>query len=522
MNHRNDKAQPKFAVLYTRVSSDGQTKVGDGLRSQERIGREFAGFQNMEVVRVFSDVITGEFADRPEFEAMLEFLANDDAGKYAVVIDDVTRFSRHFTNHWALRERLRNAGGVLMSPRMEFSDDPVEQLPEKVQALFAEHDRLTNADRTARRQRARTQNGYWTFYPGPAYEFVKSKAHNGKLLVRKEPAATALAEALEGFASGRFETQMEFKRFLDAHPDYPKGKTGKIPKQNIRKLLTNILYTGHVQYEPWGIPLTKGHHEALISYETHLKIQERLNGRPKFPVRKSINEDFPLRGCVDCADCGTPLRASWSKGRQKRYAYYVCQTKGCDSYAVSTPKKEIEDAFDALISNVSLRPEVMRVVEMMVRKAWELNSIDLANRKLSLERSLRGVQDQIDSYLDRIVETSVPSVIAAYEAKVAKLEEDRIVKSEKLAALKAQTGRKALDFDGTYRTIIAFLEKPHELWRSGRIACQRAAIKFTFGERLKWRRNEGYRTAELSLPFKHLGGIMTPNMGSNEEMVPLT
>jgi len=47
--------------------------------------------------------------------------------------------------------------------------------------------------------------------------------------MRDEPVASYLQEALEGFASGRFETQAKVKCFLESCPDFPKDtKTGSI------------------------------------------------------------------------------------------------------------------------------------------------------------------------------------------------------------------------------------------------------------------------------------------------------
>ena len=247
---------PQKAVSYVRISTIKQAKEGDGLRSQSRALEDYARYKGMEIVETFSDVISGKYASRPGMDAMLDYLRQHPDEPHAVLVHDIARLARDIVSHTELRAEISAAGGVLMSPSIEFSDDPAAQLPEKLQAVIVEHERISNAKRSASRQKARTLNGYWTFYPGPAYEFIEDKAHSGKVLVRKEPAATALADALHRFASGELSTQMELKRFLDVHPDYPKGKNGKIPKQNVRKLLTNILYTGYVEYEPWGVPLT--------------------------------------------------------------------------------------------------------------------------------------------------------------------------------------------------------------------------------------------------------------------------
>ena len=60
---------------------------------------------------------------------------------------------------------------------------------------------------------SRLEAGYWPFYPPPGYTYAKVPGH-GKLLVRKEPEAGIIQEALEGFASGRFPCQVHVQGFL--------------------------------------------------------------------------------------------------------------------------------------------------------------------------------------------------------------------------------------------------------------------------------------------------------------------
>ncbi|MED5550645.1 MAG: recombinase family protein [Pseudomonadota bacterium] len=509
------------AVIYVRISSKKQLE-GDGIRSQERTCRDFARYHDLEPVKVFSDVMSGRFVSRPGMDAMLDYLRCHRDEGLVVLIDDISRLARDYMGHMQLRDEIRAAGSELMSPTMSFYEDPARQLPEKIQALVVEQARIENAMRSASRQRARVANGYWTFYPGPAYHFVEDKKNGGSVLVRTEPAATVLAEALNGFASGRFETQAEVKRFLDNHPDFPKGKTGFIPKQNVRGLLTNILYTGYVAYEPWGIPPTKGHHEGLISFETHLRIKERLNGIPKFPIRKTIHPDFPLRGYIDCAHCGVPLKGSWSRSRNGvRHAYYGCQTKGCEAYGKSTRKAVLEGEFEKLLEAVKPNAVLLRTATRMFKAVWDIQHNDVAARAESTRRELKKIDGEIETFVSRIAGASSPNLIPIYEKELVALNEKRLAEAEKLAELSGKKSGTKLDFNEAYRTTMRFIANPLNLWRSPRVECRQAAIKYTFVTHPQWCRNSGYRTTQLSLPFKALGGIKEGVLGSFEKMVPL-
>lgn len=63
------------------------------------------------------------------------------------------------------------------------------------------------------------------------------------------------------------------------------------------------------------------------------------------------------------------------------------------------------------------------------------------------------VERQVNQFLDRIADASVPSVIAAYESRIKVLEDRKIGLVEKIGA----TGRPARSFDETLRTALQVL-----------------------------------------------------------------
>lgn len=308
--------KPQKAVIYCRVSSAKQMREGDGLSSQETRCREYASYKDYEVVEVFRDDISGGSAARPAMIAMLNFLKKHRAEGCAVIIDDISRLARDVETHIKLRTSISNAGGKLVSPSIEFGEDSDSILVENLLASVSQHQRQKNGEQTKNRMRARAMNGYWVFYPPIGYRYEKVAGH-GKLLVRDEPVASIIAEALDGYASGRFETQVEVKRFLESQPAYPKNDKGEVHQERVTELMTRAVYAGHISNESWGLTLIPAKHEALITLQTYQAIQERRNGVAKAPARKDLNEDFPLRGFVTCGCCGEPLTACWTKGAQR-------------------------------------------------------------------------------------------------------------------------------------------------------------------------------------------------------------
>ncbi|MCV2890126.1 recombinase family protein [Ruegeria aquimaris] len=317
------------AVVYARVSSSKQTKVGDGLGSQQTRCREYAKYKGLDVVETFSDDMSGSLTTRPGMKSMLSYLRRHSKKQpVIVIIDDISRLARGIEAHLQLRAAIGQAGGILKSPTIEFGEDSDSILVENMLASVSQHQRQKNAEQTINRMRARTMNGYWCFQAPIGYRYQRTAGH-GNLLVRDEPHASILAEALEGYASGRFDTQVEVKRFLESQPDFPKDLNGtEIRNQRITDMLTRPVYAGYIEAPNWNVGLRKGHHEGLISYETYLKVQQRLREGARAPARKDISEDFPLRGFVTCGDCDKPLTACWSKSKTgAKHPYYMCFTK---------------------------------------------------------------------------------------------------------------------------------------------------------------------------------------------------
>lgn len=257
---------------------------------------------------------------------------------YSVIIDDISRIARDIEAHLQLRRAIAGAGASLESPSIEFGEDSDSILVENLLASVSQHQRQKNAEQTKNRMRARVQNGYCVQrVPPPGYRYEKREGQ-GKVLVRDEPLASIIQEALEGYANGRFASQAEVTRFFQSFSAFPKTRHGTVTNETTSRVLNRVLYSGYIEAPAWGVSLRPGRHEGLVSLATFERIQVRMKEGAKAPARTDISADFPLRGFVHCADCERPMTSCWSKSKTgKKHPYYMCFTKGCESYRKSIP-----------------------------------------------------------------------------------------------------------------------------------------------------------------------------------------
>ena len=325
------------------------------------------------------------------------------------------------------------------------------------------------------------------------------------MLIPDVSKAPIIKEGLEGYASGRFQTLTELKRFFETTDVFAKNRQGEIHPTRIQEMIERVIYAGYISYEPWGLNMIEGKHEAIVSMETWEAVQNRRTSLAKAPARKDLSTDFPLRGFVTCGDCNQPYTSCWSKGRSSKYPYYLCDTKGCVSYRKSVRKEKIEGEFESLLKTLKPTRELFAMSLTMFQEIWDSRFTTISNNKKVISSNIRKLDRKLTQLLDRIVDTDNTSVIAAYENRIAEIERQKAKLSENLS----QSDKPSGGFKEIYRTAFQFLANPWNLWASGKLEDKRAVLKLVFAERLPYYRNEGYRTAKTSLLFKVLESFRT-------------
>ncbi len=78
----------------------------------------------------------------------------------------------------------------------------------------------------------------------------------------------------------------------------------------------------------------------------------------------------------------------------------------------------------------------------MLKDAWSQRMNQGEQAKAYLKRQIKELDKQQDALLERIVETSSPNVATAFEAKIGKLENDKLLLSDQLTKAHKQTAPK--------------------------------------------------------------------------------
>ena len=503
---------PKKAIIYCRVSSDKQVREGNGLESQAQSCRNYAQRNNLEVIRSFKDEgISGAIADRLGINALIQFLERQQK-KYIVIIDDISRLSRDTVIYLELNEKIKNAGGEIRYVRQNFDNTPSGKFTQTVMAASSQLERDQNTERVNSRMRARMEMGYWVFPKPPGYKFEKDLANGGKILVKDEPNASILKEALEGFASNRFQTQVDVQKFLNFKKFSPKGTPFKtVHRQQIKSWLENPLYAGLIEYPKWRIKRMKGQHEGLISEETHDLIKLKLRGKAQKPFVKEIAKDFPLRGWSLCPRCHKPYTGSWTKGRSQKYPYYRCDNKLCDLSPKSIPRDDLELRFTTELKAATPSQPLLDLTQAMVKDLYKKKIQERSGQIQEMEKNNRAIQNEIDTILDKIINTQSTTVQKKLEARIEELEQKRRDNSAEIA----QMENTHIDFGTAFQKVIEVVSNPYKQWINGDLKQRRAICRLVFGQPVVMHPNMPLGTAHLSSTFR----LLQDKNGGKSKMV---
>lgn len=182
------------------------------------------------------------------------------------------------------------------------------------------------------------------------------------------------------------------------------------------------------------------------------------------------------------------MTAGWSKGRSKRYGYYVCQHKGCSQRMKSIRKEKIEGAFEELARSLLPAEGLFAMAADMFRRLWERRLQTARQLKQTLGLELAKLDDKIDALTDRLMTSEVPSVITAYETQIGRLE----VQKAKLRQKSTQSLEPQKSFEDMFGLACTFLANPWILWTKGGYHHKRLLLRMAFTDNLTYCREKGF------------------------------
>jgi site-specific DNA recombinase len=492
------------ALIYCRVSSQRQVTDGHGLDSQELRCVHRAEYLKLKVAKVFPDEgISGGLFGRPAMQELIAFLDAHPNEKFVIIFDDLKRFARDVEVHLKLKTELVTKRAVkLECLNFNFEDSPIGRAVETIMAATAQLEREQNAEQVKNKMKSRLEAGYWPFDYPPGLTNLKDPVH-GKLLAPHEPKASIVRQVLEGFAKDRFSNQTEVQEFLEQNNFFHRHRGKKVHLEQVKRMLTNVLYAGYIEYPKWGVAFRKGHHDGLISIDTFQQIQDKLNGKVKLYARMKDRQDLPVRGFVLCNECGKPYTASFTKKHREnkdvyKVGYYRCRNSECPKFNKGVRQDILENQFIKMLKDVEPTPQALELTKAIVLDVWHKKVGEFASSGAKLKNEITEIDKSIDLYLDRLNKTTSDEVIKVYEEKITGLKKQKTILEDSLG----KRQHAPVSFETALDVVCEFVKSPIKLWGSDDFADKKLVHRLVFEASVSYTHGFGFETAKISLPFE--------------------
>ena len=393
----------KKAILYCRVSSDEQAK-GGSLKYQADALRRFCENNGIEVVEVYREDYSAKTFDRPEMKKICKkyLRKRKEVDADGLLVLRWNRFTRNASDGWEYISKFRQYGIEVNAVEEHLDFDVAEtKIMMSVFLSMAEvdNDKRSKATKDGIHQ-ARADGKCVGKAP---YGYTNKRRGKHDTWIEFDPKeAPFVREAFNRVAYG-VESPTIVWRDL-------RSRGMKVSESTFFRILRNRFYIGQIFVHEYGDSpeqYVKGKHQALTDAKSFYLVQDRLDGnrdKAEPEVKKVPDETFFMRSFLRCPHCGHTVYGSFSKGRNKRYAYYHCNY--CGNYRIAAedandnmcrflrslkPSEAVMALYEAILVDMTREQEKVSKDEQKKMKA-DLASMDVKMKKLQ-DKWFEGVLD---------------------------------------------------------------------------------------------------------------------------------
>lgn len=536
----------KRGIIYARVSTEEQKQKGNGINAQISDCQRWAKAQDEEIEIVWEPFIdeakTWSSLQRKSFLDAIRFLEQEN--KKWVKIDyficgSTSRFSRsHKLNEtFDMVARVEMTGAKLVA----VWNGGIQETDSEEWLLTMWFNFLIDAVESKRGQK-RVRYGqkgklYEWLRPFPDvplwYERIVEKIwwKEIKMLIKKEPEASILAEWLRLFSEWIILTKQQLYEFFDERwlkSNSKKNKTGKLHKSIIDKLLDTwklYVYAWYLTYPDWDIhEFIPAKHPAIIDMDIFHKIMQRLHKNKSIVDHKKRKYDqdvdqYPLKRILLCPECHKWVTKWKSLSKTGDYHhYYWCNTSGCSLYKKSLKREDVHNAVRARLSQITPPLESVKLFEKLFveeRKNAE-KDIDFIHKEKKKKITLMQAEmDKIEKIIDDITD---PALFKKKQEKRSELNQEKSDIQEQMDSVRFTQD----EFEKVYNEAKLVISNPLALWDLQDLEIKQLLIRVCFNNKIYYRKKEWLHTPETSVLYFTLGqlsNIKTSNLDLQQDLL---
>jgi site-specific DNA recombinase len=372
----------KPAVIYSRVSSKDQEREGYSIPAQQKLLREYAQRNGLEIIREFVDVETAKIAGRKQFDEMVRYLSRNRSCRI-LIVEKTDRLYRNFRDCVTLEEldieiHLPKEGQVI-------SRDSKSQakLVHGIQVVIARNYIENLREEVRKGMREKAEQGIYPSRPPLGYR-------NNKIdhTIEIDPDKAPIAKRL-------FELYGTGGRLLSTVRRSIKSEFGvSLARGYLARILRNPFYVGSFY---WENKLYAGTQQRLISRNLFDAVQDVFCGHNRPKQRK---HQFAFGGLLQCAHDNCMVTAELKKNR---YTYYHCTGfRGkCDLPYMR--EEDLANRLGQILKDIHIPDTVLSALERQLLNDNGRSAAYAKAERDRLDQRLSQIRNRMErSYVDKL------------------------------------------------------------------------------------------------------------------------
>ena len=490
-------------VIYTRVSTKEQADNNMSLSTQKKSCELYALKHSYNILGSFGGTYESAKTDeRKEFNKMLSFVKRSKEKISYIIVYSVDRFSRSGANAIYITEQLRQQGVLVVSVTQPTdSTTPSGSLQQNIQYIFSEYDNQLRREKCMSGVKEAILRGEWCYRVPFGYEVIGS-GRNRQIVVSKT--GKILAKAFHWKAQNL--SIQEIKDRLNA-------LGVNIYHQKLSALLKNPFYCGLLTHPVLEGQITEGKHEAMISKELFLKVNNILNENVHGYTVKHENEEIPLKNFVKCDHCGNSMPGYIVK--KKNLWYYKCRTVGCCN---NRSARWMHSEFLQMLQpyRVTFSESLTKLMKKQIMTTLSSHIATRQTEEQQVRKQLLEIESKIDRLEERFVlEEITKDQFARFTDKFREEKQEILIQLDRYA-------NKVSNLEKTVDQVIDFSRNLPSLWTSSDYGTKVKLQNFIFPAGITYnKKNDQCRTKEINPLMSYIAhlkrGLTIKEKGTIEE-----
>lgn len=270
-------------------------------------------------------------------------------------------------------------------------------------------------------------------------------------------------------------------------------------KQQLTKIFKNPFYCGLIVHGLLDGEVVEGKHEALISKNLFLKVNNIHKSQSGYGVpHKKEQDEIPLKVFMLSSVCGVPFTGYEVK--KKGLWYYKCRTTGC---RCNRNAQEVHSLFIELLSNYSIKEHLTTPLMEKMKLLWKVINKDAVESEKELKKRLIDIENKIENveegyYVNKDMSKEI------FEKFYGKSNKER----QEIHIQLTQSTEKISNPDFAISKALRLSTELSTVWTSSDIKKKERLQKLVFPEGIVYdRKNNAFRTPKINIIFELIAGL---------------